>query len=179
MKVLLLLLGLAVSITGCTTFNQSSRATDNAPSDSPSVYAKHISHSYLKTALLMIDGSSQHRLSQAYRACVLKPYPAMDKQAQAFLKSHYDDTTIALIDERFLLDSQKERASYADQAWIEQKIDDNKQQFAKLGINVMPITNIMYVLLDKETATQAKQIPAFNAFHRLTNQRLAECTSIK
>lgn len=178
MRKLVITVGLVLSMVGCTTLAKTEQVQNNTSKSVPA-YAKHISHSYLEAVLTIINGDSQKRLSQAYRACVLKPYPALEAQAYALLQKNYDNKTIALIDERFLLESQKETVSDAEKALIEQKISDNNQKFAKLGTKFPALADVTFVLLDKEMAEQAGETKAFNEFHHLANERLGECVSVR
>ena len=152
-------------------FSITAYAKDTAP------YANYMTQGYLTNTLAMIQGDSSKRLNDNYRACVLKPYPAMQIAFDKFLKAQFDEKMLSLLNENYLLDKEmtdnKHLTDKQKQAYLD-KIKENENYLFSNGF-AEKLKMMGGMLFDENFAKQQNQTAVFNELHRLTNLRLAEC----
>lgn len=165
MKKLIPLILMALSVTAY--------ANNTAP------YADYMTQGYLTNTLAMIQGDSTKRLDDNYRACVLKPYPAMTVAFDNFLKAQFDEKMLSLLNENYLLDKEltdnKQLSNQKKQAYLD-KIKENETYLFSNGF-AEKLRMMGGMLFDENFAKEHKQKSAVDEFHRLANLRLTECNS--
>lgn len=182
-KKIMLIWGISIStiLSACTTMQtleKNQAINPSHDSKASSDYAKFMSNEYLNMVLAMIQGDSTKRLSDDYRACVKKDYPAMQEYTEQFLQNYFGQDMMKLLNENSHLEKQIAKATGTEKAKLQQQFEANRKILFEADFENKQ-QQLVGILLDKNFAKSQNQESAFYQFHEFANQRLKACVMDK